>query len=52
MAQVPSVSGYVAPTFMASAQNIPAVPIKAEPLDPLARASCPFLQAVFCTFLI
>jgi hypothetical protein len=52
IAQVPSVSGYVAPTFTASALDVPAVLTKAEPPDPLARASCPSLQSVFCTLLI
>ena len=52
MAQAPSVSGYVAPTFIASALDTPAVLTKADPPDPLGRASCPSLQSVFCTFLI
>jgi hypothetical protein len=52
MAQAPSVSGYVAPTFTASALDTPAVLTKAEPPDPLTRESCPSLQSVFCTFLI
>src|SRR5260370_38250139 len=53
MPQAPSDSGYgVAPTLTASALDIPTVPTKAEPPDPLVRASCPSLQSVFCTFLI
>jgi hypothetical protein len=52
MARVPSVSGFVAPTFTASVLDVPAVLTKAEPPDPLARESCPSLQSVFCTFLI
>jgi len=52
MAQAPSVSSYVAPTFSVSALDIPAILTKAEPPDPLARASSPSLQSVFCTFLI
>src|ERR1035441_7224077 len=51
-AQVPSVSGYVAPTFTASVLDVPAVLTTAEPPDPLARGSSPSLQSVFCTFLI
>jgi hypothetical protein len=50
--QVPSVSGYVAPTFTTSALDIAAILTKAEPPDPLAHASCLSLQSVFCTFLI
>jgi hypothetical protein len=51
--QAPSASdSRVAPIFIASALDIPAVVTKAEPPDPLARASCPSLQSVFCTFLI
>jgi hypothetical protein len=52
MAQVPSVSGFVAPTFTTSVLDTPAVLTKAEPPDPLTRESCPSLQSVFCTFLI
>ena len=52
LAQAPSVGGYVAPTFIASALDIPVVLTKAEWRVPLARASCPSLQSVFCTFLI
>jgi hypothetical protein len=52
MGQAPSVSGYVAPTFIASALDTPAVLTKAEPPDPLTRESCPSLQSVFCIFLI
>jgi hypothetical protein len=52
MAQAPSVSGYGAPTFIASALDTPAVLTKAEPPDPLTRESCPSLQSVFCIFLI
>ena len=52
MAQAPSISDYVAPTFIASALDIPTVLIKAEPPRPLARALYPSLQSVFCTFLI
>jgi len=51
-AQVPSVRGYVAPTFTPSVLDVPAVLTKAEPPDPLGRASYPSLQSVFCTFLI
>jgi hypothetical protein len=42
----PMMGGH-APSF--SMQKAPA---KAEPPDPLARASRPSLQSVFCTFLI
>jgi len=52
MAQVPGVGGYAAPTLIASVLDVPTGPAKAEPPDPLARASCPSLQSVFCTFLI
>jgi len=52
MAQVPGVGGDVAPTLIASVLDVPSGPAKAEPPDPLARASCPSLQSVFCTFLI
>jgi hypothetical protein len=52
MAQAPSANGYVAPTLVASVLEIPAVLTKAKPPDPLARASCPSTQSVFCTFLI
>jgi hypothetical protein len=51
--QAPSGNGSrVAPTLIASALDTPAVLTKAEPPDPLARASCPSAQSVFCTFLI
>jgi len=52
MPQVPGVSGYVAPIFIASALDAPGILTKAEPPDPLDRASSPSLQSVFCTFLI
>jgi hypothetical protein len=53
MPQAPGASGSrVAPTFNASALDIPAVLAKAEPPDPLAHASCPSSQSVLCTFLI
>jgi len=52
MPRAPNVSGYVAPTFTVSVLDVPAIPTNAEPPDPLARASCPSLQSVFCTFLI
>ena len=51
--KAPSDSGSrLAPTFVAAALDIPTVPTRTEPFDPLARASCPSLQSVFCTFLI
>ena len=53
MPQGPSASGSrVAPTLIASALDTPAILTKSEPPDPLARASCPSAQSVFCTFLI
>jgi len=53
MPQSPSDSGArVAPTLSASALDVPTTVTKAEPPDPLARASGLSLQAAFCTFLI
>ena len=52
VAQIPSVSGYVAPTVTVSVLDVPTVLTKAEPPDPFAHASCLSLQSVFCTFLI
>jgi hypothetical protein len=44
--------GIVAPTLNTSTLDAPAALSQAEPPDPLARASCPSPQSVFCTFLI
>ena len=51
--QAPGGSGAgVAPTFSALTLDSPIELTQAEPADPVARASCPSPQSVFCTFLI
>ena len=52
--QAPTGSGPlgVAPSLNVSTLDAPIAPIETSPPDPLARASCPSLQSVFCTFLI
>lgn len=51
--QAPTDSGArVAPTLRVSTLDGPVALTQSEPPDPLARASCPSLQSVFCTFLI
>ena len=53
MPQAPTGSGAgVTPTLNVSTLDAPVALIQEKPPDPLARASCPSLQSVFCTFLI
>lgn len=52
--QAPTGSGSadVAPSLTVSTLDAPVAPIQTSSPDPLARASCPSMQSVFCTFLI
>ena len=50
--KAPTGSAGVTPSLTVSTLNAPVAQIQTSPPDPLARASCPSLQSVFCTFLI